>query len=175
MILLVFMIVGVAWLPGIAMVASDFAAHRDLTLGELVARTPQLLTITYLLVGLVVGGVALAIGFLVIKASTTLVIEERQLVYRRRGAPLVGWFHEHRIIPHAELRHIEVSRERRGTVSRVELRVLSMGGELRLNLGHAVTSPGKGGVSAVKTIQDWKSHPLVRALQAHTGAELQTK
>ncbi len=166
--LLIMMLIGMAWLPIVALIGSDYAAHNELSLLELFS--PQLQKLVFLIIALLFISEIAAFLFLFIKGSSILRIDSEGIRFKRRGIPVFGWLAQDIFFAHNVIERIEIGKVRRVTVFRVEVRIIAGIDEIRVNLGHAINENSK--IMSVKNKKDWEKHPLVRDLLEQNKSKL---
>ncbi len=105
-----------------------------------------------------------AVAFARVKNGAELTIGET-IRFFRPGAPLTGLFARDVELELARVDRFSIARVRRGAVDRVEVALGAGHDEILLNLGHAVEGEEGAASSAILPRDEWRTRPLVLALQ----------
>ncbi len=151
-------------------VLRSLAATSTLTLGGLFRMSTTLRASVFgmfILTG--VGAYAMA-SFTRIKSGAELSIHDGEIRFVRPGALWTNWYARDVRIAKDRIDRIEVSRQRRITLERIELAIEAGRDTIVVNLGHAA-GPEQNSSTKLIDREEWLSQPLVTAIEELTGKE----
>ena len=160
--------------PGILVVVlgllRTLALENGYTLGGLFRMSTALRASFFGMCVVLAGGTYGLWSFNRVKEGAVLELSDEGITFRRPGAPWTGWFAADTRIDPARVDRVEVSRERRVTLERIELMVESGRDRIVVNLGHA-SGPEHEPSTKLLERDKWLEQPIVRVLEELTGTE----
>lgn len=160
--------------PGILVVVvvllRNLALENSYTLGGLFRMSTALRAAFLGMCVVLVGGGYALWSFARVKGGAVLELGDDRISFHRPGAPWTGWFAADTRIDPARVDRVEVSKQRRVTLERIELAVESGRDRIVVNLGHT-SGPEHEPSSKLLDRDKWLEQPIVRALEELTGKE----
>lgn len=148
----------------------NVAATSALSLGGLFRMSTTLRAAVFGMFVLTGIGIYAMASFTRIKGGASLTIGADEIRFVRPGALWTGWFaRDVRIVPD-KVDRVEVSRQRRITLERIELAIESGHDTIVVNLGHA-DGPEQTVSSKLIERESWLDQPIVKVLEDVTGKE----